>query len=61
VDTLTERHGQLLRNLKTEFIMAKPPGYSKEGNRIRFQRRIPEDVRHAFNGQDWIRIPLEFP
>lgn len=41
--------------------MMKPPGYSKEGNRMRFQRRIPEEVRHAFSGQDWIRIPLDFP
>jgi integrase len=60
-DTLTKRHGQLLRNFRTELVMAKPPGYSKEGNRTRFQRRIPEDVRHAFNGQEWIRIPLDFP
>lgn len=60
-DTLTERHGQLLRTFRAEFVMAKPPGYSKDGNRIRFQRRIPEDVRHAFHGKEWIRIPLDFP
>jgi hypothetical protein len=60
-DTLTEKHGQLLRTFRAELVMAKPPGYSKEGNRIRFQRRIPEDVRHAFNGKDWIRFSLDFP
>lgn len=41
--------------------MTKWPGYVKEGSRMRFQRRIPEDVRHAFNGAEWIRIPLNFP
>lgn len=60
-DTLADKHGQLLRTFRGEFLMAKPPGYSKEGNRLRFQRRIPEDVRHAFNGKDWIRISLDFP
>jgi hypothetical protein len=48
-------------NLKAEFVMSKAPSYSNEVNRTRFQRRIPEDVRHAFNGQEWIRIPLDFP
>lgn len=41
--------------------MSKPLGYSKEGNRTRFVRRIPADVRHAFNDQEWIRIPLDYP
>lgn len=56
-DTLTERHGQFLRSLRVGFDMKKWPGYSKGGGRVQFQRRVPEDVRHAFNGKEWIRSP----
>lgn len=41
--------------------MTKWPGYCSDRGRIRFQRRIPADVRHAFKGAEWIRIPLNFP
>jgi integrase len=60
VDTLTEKHGQFVRTLPSEFAMTKWPGYVKERSRMRFQLRIPNDVRHAFNGAEWIRIPLIF-
>lgn len=60
-DTLTKKHGQFFRALSPGFSMTKWPGYSSDGGRVRFQRRIPADVRHAFNGQEWIRIPLNYP
>ncbi len=28
---------------------------------MRFQKRIPQDVRHAFDGAEWIRFPLDYP
>lgn len=59
-DTLTKKHGQFFRALSPGFSMTKWPGYAKEGSRMRFQRRIPEDVRHAFKGAAWVRIPLNY-
>ncbi|MDE2616817.1 MAG: hypothetical protein KGL73_07315 [Burkholderiales bacterium] len=41
--------------------MTKWLGYSTDSGRVRFQRRIPEDVQHAFNGDEWIRFPLNLP
>ena len=38
--------------------MKKWPGYVADSGRMRFQRRIPEDVRHAFGGRSHIRFPL---
>lgn len=49
------------RDLPPGFSMKKWPGYSADSGRSRFQRRIPEDVRHAFNGAEWIRFPLNLP
>ena len=60
-DTLTKKHGRYARDFPSGFSMNKWPGYVKEGSRMRFQRRIPQDVRSAFNGAEWIRIPLNFP
>ena len=42
-DTLTEKHGQFFRALSSGFSMTKWPGYSSDGGRVRFQRRIPAD------------------
>lgn len=52
------RHGQFLRILLPGFSMKKWPGYVADSGRMRFQRRIPEDVRHAFGGRSHIRFPL---
>jgi hypothetical protein len=51
----------VFRELLSGFSMRKAPGYTKEGSRMRFQRRVPPDVQHAFGGAEWIRIPLNFP
>jgi hypothetical protein len=60
-DTLTEKHGQFFRDLSSGFSMTKWPGYSLDRGCVRFRRRIPADVHHAFNGAEWIRIPLNYP
>lgn len=60
-DTLLRNVEQFFRVLSPELTMTKWPGYIADGGRTRFQRRIPEDVRHAFNGALWVRRPLGLP
>lgn len=60
-DTLALEADEMFR-LTAGLVMKKRwPGYSEDSGRVRFQRRVPEDVRHAFNGKTWIRIPISLP
>jgi hypothetical protein len=60
-DTLAREADELFRWTAGLTMSKKWPGYAEDEGRVRFQRRIPEDVRHAFNGKHWVRIPLNLP
>lgn len=40
-------------------MVSKWPGFSNDKGRWRFQRCVPEDVRHAFGGRQFIRFRLD--